>query len=91
MLPISWRAAALDDLSNIVAYIATRNPLAAEALYDRVQSAVVPLSEHPYLYKPGREAGTREIVVHPNYVVVYRVTQNCVEVTSVLHARQQYP
>ncbi|WP_408949778.1 hypothetical protein [Limnobaculum xujianqingii] len=29
-------------------------------------------------------------MVHPNYIVVYRVT-SCVEIISVLHARQEYP
>jgi toxin ParE1/3/4 len=30
-------------------------------------------------------------VAHPNYVVVYRVIDEHIEVMSVLHARQQYP
>jgi toxin ParE1/3/4 len=34
--------------------------------------------------------GTREAVVHPNYILVYRVGE-CIEVLAVLHARQQYP
>lgn len=35
--------------------------------------------------------GTREIVIHPNYIVVYRVELACVRVGGVLHARQEYP
>lgn len=31
------------------------------------------------------------VVAHPNYVLVYRVAVDCIEVVSVLHARQQYP
>jgi len=52
---------------------------------------VLPLAEHPYLYRPGRVAGTREAVVHPNYIVVYRVATEAVEVVAVVHARQHYP
>lgn len=44
----------------------------------------------PYLYRTGRIAGTREIVVHPNYIVVYRVTDH-LEVLNVLHSRKCYP
>jgi plasmid stabilization system protein ParE len=35
--------------------------------------------------------GTREAVVHPNYIIVYRVTTDAVEIVSVVHARQEYP
>ncbi|MGN6653381.1 type II toxin-antitoxin system RelE/ParE family toxin [Trinickia sp.] len=51
----------------------------------------MPLAEHRYLFRTGRVAGTREVVAHPNYVVVYRVTGTAVLVLRVLHARQQYP
>jgi len=46
--------------------------------------------ENPYLYRSGRVAGTREAVVHPNYILVYRVTET-IEILAVLHARQRYP
>jgi len=29
--------------------------------------------------------------VHPNYVVIYRVTISAIEIINVLHSRQQYP
>lgn len=43
----------------------------------------------PKLHKAGRVKGTREIVVRPNYGMVYRVTGDVVEVMRVLHAAQQ--
>lgn len=91
MLPIRWRASALDDLNAIVAYIAQYNPFAADALRERIEASVMPLSEHPYLFRTGRVAGTREVVAHPNYVLVYRVLTDCVEVVSVMHASREYP
>jgi toxin ParE1/3/4 len=30
-------------------------------------------------------------VAHPNYVVIYRIAADHIEVVSVLHARQEYP
>jgi toxin ParE1/3/4 len=38
-----------------------------------------------------RVPGCREIVAHPNYVILYRVAAVCIEVVNVVHARQQYP
>jgi toxin ParE1/3/4 len=35
-------------------------------------------------------AGTREIVVHPNYIVFYEVT-DAIEVLAVVHATENYP
>lgn len=43
------------------------------------------------MFRVGRVAGTREIVAHPNYIVVYRVLSDHIDVVAVLHSRQQYP
>jgi toxin ParE1/3/4 len=91
MLSIVWRAAAREDLATIIRYVAGRNPGAARELRGLIEGAVQPLSEHPYLFRPGRVPGTRELVAHPNYVVVYRVSTDHIEIVNVLHARQQYP
>ena len=91
MLPIEWRATAREDLAEILSFISAKSTSAARRLAADIQAAVQPTAEHPYLFKPGRVPGTREIVAHPNYVVVYRVTASCIEVINVLHARQQYP
>lgn len=53
-------------------YIAQDNLTAAQALKDGIEAKAAALSTHPKLYKPGRIKGTREMVVRPNYVVVYR-------------------
>ena len=91
MLPVLWRNKARQSLTQINDYIADRNPTAAQRLKDAIEQAVSNLPQHPYLYRPGLVAGTREIVAHPNYVVVYRVTASAIEVINVLHSRQQYP
>jgi toxin ParE1/3/4 len=91
MLPVLWRTRARSSLIQINSYIADRNPVAAQRLKDAIEQAVSNLPQHPYLYRPGLVAGTREIVVHPNYVVVYRVAVSAIEIINVLHTRQQYP
>ncbi len=49
------------------------------------------LAEHPYLSPAGRVSGTRELVVHPNYLIVYRVAASRVEIVVVVHTRREYP
>lgn len=80
MIRLIWRESALDDLESIHHYIAERNWAAAEQLQEASGACVERLSEHPFLYRPGRVPGTREAVVHPNYIV-----------KRVVHARQEYP
>jgi len=43
------------------------------------------------MYRPGRVPGTREAVVHPNYILIYRVTADAVEIVNLVHARQRCP
>ncbi|EAV8896100.1 type II toxin-antitoxin system RelE/ParE family toxin [Salmonella enterica] len=92
MLPILWLSSARDDLRQIVAYIAKENPAAARRMKIRIETSVLPLTEHPYLYPPSeRIPGLREIVTHPNYIVLYRVAASNIEIVNVVHTRRQYP
>ncbi|NIJ08116.1 addiction module RelE/StbE family toxin [Sphingomonas vulcanisoli] len=86
-----WLPAARRDLESIIAYIAERNADAAQRLKSVIEGVTERLPEHPFLYRPGRVEGMREAVVHPNYIVMYRVTADAVEITTVIHARREYP
>jgi toxin ParE1/3/4 len=88
---LEWRAAARADLLAIVDYISDDNPEAAQQLKDDIEAKVAKLPEHPKLYRPGRVAGTREMVVRRNYVVVYVEDARAVSILRVLHAAQQWP
>ena len=90
-MKLVWRAEARQDLSSILAYIGERNQRAADDLLDRVNACAGKLPDHPFLYRAGRREGTREAVVHPNYILVYRVTAGTVEIVNVLHTRREYP
>jgi toxin ParE1/3/4 len=92
MLPVIWHPEAELDLLEIVQYIAERSPIAAHKLGRLLQDSVVYLSDHPYLFKASdRVAGCREIVVHPNYLVFYKIESNHISVVKVAHARQEFP
>lgn len=74
----------------IIDYIADHNLAAAIELTQAIEAATTALPENPHLYRFGRVPGTREIVVRPNYLVIYRVT-NQIDILAALHARQKYP
>lgn len=88
---LEWKAPAVADLMAIVDYISDDNPNAALALIEEIQSKVAQLPAHPKRCRPGRVEGTRELVVRPNYIVVYAETAATVTVLRVLHAAQMWP
>lgn len=79
------------DLLAIVDYISDDNPEAAQALKDESEARTARLGDHPGLGRPGRVRGTRELVVRPNYIVVYAVPPRAVTILRVLHAARQWP
>ncbi|MDR5830077.1 type II toxin-antitoxin system RelE/ParE family toxin [Caballeronia sp. LP006] len=87
---VEWRPRAIRRLTEIYEYIEERDPQAAEKLFELVMNAVATLPDNPYVYRRGRVPNTRELVVHPNYLVIYRVTDR-ITVINVLHARRRYP
>jgi len=88
---LEWTAPAVADLMAIVDYISDDNPDAAMALMDEIHGKVAELPAHPRRCRPGRVAGTRELVVRPNYLVVYTENPVAVTVLRVLHAAQMWP
>ena len=91
MPELEWKAAAVTDLLAIVDYISDDNPDAALALMVEIQSKVEKLSSLPKLGRTGRVDGTRELVVRPNYIVVYAEAPAILTVLRVLHAAQMWP
>jgi toxin ParE1/3/4 len=72
-------------------HIAQDDPTAAINLDLEFEAKAESARLRPKLYKAGRVKGTREIVVRPNCVMVYRVVGDVVDVLRVLHAAQQWP
>ena len=91
-MKIEWLPAAIANLESAVAYIGDHNPGAAEKAAKRIRNAVARLEKHPFLGRPGRVEGLRELVVHGTpYIVVYRVADNTVYIGRLLHAAQRWP
>jgi len=91
VLNLEWKATAIADLLAIVDYISDDNPDAAQALKDEIEAKTSRLPDNPQIYRVGRVDGTREMVVRPNYIVIYAEDAIAVTVVRVLHAAQQWP
>ncbi|WP_375674828.1 type II toxin-antitoxin system RelE/ParE family toxin [Bartonella sp. AP9QHHD] len=92
MLPVVWLSSARDDLRQILTYIARENPSAARRMKRFLEASVLPLAEHLYLYRQSEKVlGLREIVAHPNYLILYQVAAHQIEIVAVVHARREFP
>ncbi len=81
---------ALFDLDAEASYLADRyNRAVAEDLVAAVWEGVELLCRHPSIGRPGRVAGTRELVITElPYILPYRVRDDLVEIFRVFHTRQ---
>lgn len=91
MLPVLWNDRAEADFAMLMEYLAERSPSGAVRLRALFGHFVERIAEHPYIFREGREVGTREVVVHPNYTLVYRIEERVIRIVNVLHTSQRYP
>ncbi len=89
---IEWLPEAERNLTAQLEWIAEHNVWAAIDMGDGIHAAVSRLAEHPAMARPGRVAGTRElVVVGTPYIVVYRIEASAVVILRVLHGAQRWP
>jgi toxin ParE1/3/4 len=89
---IVWSPRAIEHLAHLRSYIARDNPKAANQIATMLLEAVERLAELPNLGRPGRVAGTRELVVPgTRYGIPYRLRGDRLEVIAVFHGRQKWP
>jgi addiction module RelE/StbE family toxin len=91
-MDIVWSPRAIGHLDGLRSYIARENPDAAARIAATLLNAVERLASFPNAGRPGRVAGTRELVVPATrYIVAYRVRTMRIEIIAVFHARQRWP
>jgi toxin ParE1/3/4 len=91
-MDIVWRRQADRDLEHAFDFILQYNPGAARDLCDWIERRVGQLRDHPYMGRPGRVAGTRELIVAGTpYIIAYRVMASRVEVLAIIHAARRWP
>jgi addiction module RelE/StbE family toxin len=91
-MQIRWSPAATENLTRIFEYIRPDNASAAERIVRAIYESAGSLESFPYRGRAGRVDGTRELVL-PSlpFVIVYRVHEDAVEVSAVIHGAQRWP
>lgn len=89
---VKWLRCALENLDEEAAYIAKDSQRMAAEFVMHIRDSAAMLADHPNMGRPGRIAGTRELVVTRfSYILPYRVRGGAVEILRVFHTARRWP
>ena len=88
---VLWTPEAEQDRIDIWDYIVVDNPTAAVRTDELFCAAASRLVDHPKLGKAGKITGTRELVAHENYRLVYEIVIDTVWILTLVHTARQWP
>lgn len=89
MIKILWTIGALQDRERIYDYLDEKNPMAAIKIDELIREKVNTLALNHLIGRVGKVVDTRELVIHPHYVIVYDVT-DVIRILRVLHTSQKW-
>ena len=87
-LKLRWTDRALARLDNIAAYIAKDNPKRATSFVQELRKKV-DILRLQQIGTAWHIFGTKQYVLHPNYIAIYRVKQGEVQILTILHSAQE--
>jgi addiction module RelE/StbE family toxin len=89
-MKLRWTHRALADLQRLADRIsADDKPLAAQSFVAALVDKVARLEQFPLLGRIGRLEDTRELILHRNYLVTYRVRGNEVQLLQIWHVARE--
>ena len=90
-MKVVWTSEAEQDRDDIWLHIAADNIQAAARLDALFSDATARLADHPKLGRPGTIAGTRELIPHESYRLVYEIEGEYVWILTLVHTARKWP
>ena len=91
-MKVIWSRRAIRHLAALREHIAEGSEQNAALVAQRILKAVDLLQTQPGMGRPGRVAGTRELVAPGTpYIIPYRARRERLELIAVFHGRQKWP
>jgi len=88
---VIWTPEAELDRADVWDSIATDSPRSAARMDQLFSEAAARLADYPRFGRVGRIPGTRELVVHENYRLVYEIVEETVWILALVHAARRSP
>jgi len=80
------------DLSEIYDFVAQENRHAAARIMTKIRDTLSSLIANPFMGRPGRIDGTRELIVtHFPFIVAYRLQNKDIQVLAIIHTARLWP
>ncbi len=90
-MKLVWTLDAMQDRLDIWDYIAQDSSLAAIEMDELFSAAAARLESHPMLGRAGKIPGSRELIAHENYRLVYEIVQQTIWILALVHTSRQWP
>ena len=90
-MKVFWTPEAEQDRYEVLNYIAADNPLAAVRMDELFGESAAKLADFPLLGRAGTIPGTRELIPHESYRLVYEVETETVWILALVHTARQWP
>lgn len=89
-MKVIWTETAEKDLWQILAFLADDNPEFAFEMRLKFHNAADSLLDFPDKGRKGAVSGTRELIIFPSYIMVYRVVKPCIRILRLFHMSRNY-
>ena len=88
---ILWSPESLQDLKTLIRFINEHHG-DASVISKYIFESVLLLSRTPHIGRPGRVAGTRELIITDTaYIIPYRVKGDNLQILRVYHSSRRWP
>ncbi|WP_031359207.1 type II toxin-antitoxin system mRNA interferase toxin, RelE/StbE family [Caballeronia sordidicola] len=90
-MKVVWTPEAEQDRDEVWEYIAADSVAAAARMDQLFSDTAARLVDFPELGRPGKIAGTRELIPHDNYRLVYEIDGDTVWMLALIHTARLWP
>lgn len=83
-----------EDFAEIVSYIAADNPIAANAIANKIEKTLESLSVNPLMGQAPRDEEIRKLkyryLIVQNYIIFYTIENKTIYIHRILHNKRDY-
>ena len=90
-MKVLWTPEAQQDRADVWDHIAADNPRAAARMDALFSEAAGRLTKHAMQGRAGKISGTRELIPHGSYRLVYEIANETVWILALVHTARQWP